>query len=92
VRFSTSARSVKNHPIYAFSYYHDVLMLSGTSNMDLLDTTQKAALSSWASDWVSGITAGGITAVRSTPSGHDVTAAIVEEFITHRDFPPTTSV
>ncbi len=91
-RWSTSARSVKNHPIYAFSFWHGVLHLAGGGNQDKLDTTQKTAMGVYAAGWVSGITAGGITAVRATAGGHTTTGDLVEEWITHRDFPPTTSV
>jgi hypothetical protein len=92
VRYSTGARSSKNHPVYAFSYYHGVCSVDGANNYDKLGTTQKTSHQTYANGWVSGITAGGITAVRATPTGHACTAALVEQWITHRDFPPSTSV
>jgi hypothetical protein len=92
VRYSTSARSTKNHPIFAFNYVHGVHRGSGATAWDLVDSVQKTALGTYAAGWVSGITAGGVTAVRATPSGHSATGYLVEEYITHRDFPPSTSV
>jgi hypothetical protein len=91
-RWSTPARSTKNHPIYAYSYWHSVSRFSTGTNYDLLDSTQRTAMQTYAAGWVSGITAGGITAVRATAGGHTVNGSIVEEYITHRDFPPSTSV
>jgi hypothetical protein len=46
----------------------------------------------YAAGWISGITAGGVTAVRATPQGAVCTGQLVEEYVTHRDFPPSTSV
>lgn len=91
-RFSTAARSTKNHPIYGFKYWHNVLQTDGTTNYDQVASGQQTAMQTYANGWVSGITAGGVTAVGSTPSGHAFTAALVEQWITHRDFPPSTSV
>jgi hypothetical protein len=92
VRYSTNVRSAKNHPVYCFSYYHACVAVDGATNQDKLATGYKTPLQTYANGWVSGITAGGVTAVRATPTGHAVTAALVEQWITHRDFPPSTSV
>jgi len=92
VRYSTGARSSRNHPVYAFSYYHGVQSVDGAANNDKLAAGTKTAIQTYANGWVSGITAGGVTAVRATPTGHAATAALVEQWITHRDFPPSTSV
>jgi len=62
------------------------------TNYDKVDTTQKTAMNTYAAGWVSGITAGGVTAVRATPAGHVATGVLIEQWITHRDFPPSSSV
>jgi hypothetical protein len=93
VRYSTSARSVKNHPIYLFNYYHHVLVNGSTSlTIDSVDSNQKATLEGYAGAWVTGLTAGGLTVKRSSPSGAVAIGHLVEEYVTHRDFPYTTSV
>lgn len=92
VRWSTAARTTKNHPIYLFSYVHDAYILSSGTSKDLLDANQKAALATYASSWISGFSDGSITAVRASPNGAAATGSIVEEYVTHRDFPYQSSV
>jgi hypothetical protein len=92
-RLSTSARSTKNHPIYCFSYMHGVYVNDvDDSHVDLLDATQKANMLTYANAWISGFSDGTHTLTRCSPAGHLCTGAIVEEYVTHRDFPPTRSV
>jgi hypothetical protein len=91
-RYSTGARSTKNHPIYCFSYYHGTYY-DGSVGPDKLSAGQKAALETYAGFWLTGFSDGGsVTATRSSPAGHDCTGHLTEEWITHRDFPYTTSV
>lgn len=92
VRFSTAARSTKNHPIYCFNYYHHCLFSNLNAWKDTIAPSQKAALGTYAALWVAGISDGTISAKRASPAGHVVTGYLVEEFVTHRDFPYTTSV
>lgn len=91
-RFSTAARSVKNHPIYLFSYYHGAWFLNSGANSDKLDANQKSAMSTYAGSWISGFSDGSITAVRASPNGAAATGHTEEEWLSHRDFPYTTSV
>lgn len=92
VRYSTAARSTKNHPIYLFNYYHCVFVNHASVDVDHLDANQKAAMASYASSWIAGFSDGTHTLVRSSPNGAAATGSLVEEFVTHRDFPSTTSV
>lgn len=85
LRHQTSKRSTKNHPVYVFSYFH--MAQRDASDKDLLDTAQKAAIEVYGAGWRDGITAGGITATRSTPDGSVVTGRSVDPWIGHRDFP-----
>jgi hypothetical protein len=78
VRYSTTARTPKNHPIYLFNYYHAARGTSGT--IDQLDAGQK-------SSWISGFSDGTNTLVRAGPNGATATGQLVETYITHRDFP-----
>jgi hypothetical protein len=93
LRYSTAARSTKNHPIYAFNYFHASLANNTSfSTVDLMDANQKSAMATYATSWISGFSDGTITAVRATPAGHACTGQVVEEYLTHRDFPYTSSV
>jgi len=92
IRWSTAARSTKNHPIYCFSYIHAVYVNGSLSNQETLDANQKSAMATYATSWVSCFSDGSITAKRASPSGHTATGSVVEEYVTHRDFPYTSSV
>jgi hypothetical protein len=92
VRWSTPGRSTKNHPIYCFNYIHAAWFHGGLASQDVLASFQKSALTTYASDWVSGFSDGVNTYVRSSPSGHVANGSIVEEYLTHHDFPYTSSV
>lgn len=87
VRHATSKRSSKNHPVFVFSYYHSVIRNAAIGSHDLVETGQKNAMTSYSGDWLVGITGGGTTAQRSTPDGFPVVGNLVEQYITHRDFP-----
>jgi hypothetical protein len=86
VRYATTARSVRNHPIYLMNYYHGVMRDTG-GDADDLNGPQKTALEAYATHWISGFTDGVITAVRAGPHGATATSRIVKPEITHRDFP-----
>jgi hypothetical protein len=64
-----------------------------TTAVDKPIAAQRTAIGTYASSWITGFSDGGsVTAVRSTPAGHTATGYLAEEYITHRDFPYTTSV
>lgn len=86
VRYSTAARTSKNHPVYLNNYYHSATGQGGSSN-DLPQATQKAATLSYANSWVTGFSDGAVTYNRAGPNGASATGAIVETYLTHRDFP-----
>jgi hypothetical protein len=93
VRYSTAAKTTKNHPIYLFNYYHGASnQNSGPTVIDLLVVNYKNALSTYATNWISGFSDGSITAVRASPNGAAATGEVVEEYLTHRDFPYTRSL
>lgn len=92
IRWSTAAKTTKNHPIYLFSYMHGVWNDASGGDVDLLDTTMKTAYETYATDWITGFTDGVITAVRASPNGAVATGSLLEEYTTHRDFPYQSSV
>lgn len=87
VRYSTAARSTKNHPVYLFNYYHGAFISTLTADVNILHTTQKSALDTYAGSWLSGFSDGAHTLVRAGPQGDAATGKFVEEYVTHRDFP-----
>jgi hypothetical protein len=88
VRYSTAARSSKNHPIYCFSYYHTILTAAGSGTPDIVLAGHITALGVYAAKWAStGFSDGTNTYKRSSPAGHDVTGYVAETNITHRDLP-----
>lgn len=86
IRYSTTARTSKNHPIYLFNYYHGVV-LSSASGGDVINATEKSALQTYAAAWISGFSDGTNTLVRAGPNGATATGSLVENNVTHRDFP-----
>jgi len=86
VRYATTARSAKNHPIYLFNYYHGCGS-DGSAGVDVLDSSQKAALETYATAWMTGFSDGTITAVRAGPNGATATSRLVLPEVRHRDFP-----
>lgn len=91
IRYSTTARTTKNHPVYLFNYYHGMYTEVVGSDSDTLYPAQRSLMQTYAADWISGFTAGGITAVRAGPNGATAVGSLVEEYVTHRDFPYSTS-
>jgi hypothetical protein len=87
VRYSTTARTPKNHPVYLFNYYHGVGWDSVEGVVDELGPDQKTAIATYATAWITGFSDGTITAVRAGPNGATATGSLVEDFLTHRDFP-----
>lgn len=86
LRYSTAARSTKNHPIYLFNYYHG-FNCQGGSLPDLPVASQVTALSTYAGSWISGFSDGTNTLVRAGPNGATATGYAVEQYLTHRDLP-----
>lgn len=87
VRYSTNARSSKNHPIYLFNYYHACLAQGSQAFNDQMNGPQRTAAQTYASSWISGFSDGTHTLKRSGPNGDDATGSLVELLVTHRDLP-----
>ena len=85
VRYATTARTPKNHPVFLFNWYHDVY--SAGSPIDTLGTSYKTALSTFAGQLITGISDGTNTYVRAGPNGATATGSLVEPMVMHRDFP-----
>lgn len=86
VRYSTTARTSKNHPIYLFNYYH-APDCQGGANQDKLTTADIGFRDTYANAWISGFSDGTNTYVRAGPNGATATGHLVEIYASHRDLP-----
>jgi hypothetical protein len=86
IRYSTTARTSKNHPIYLFNYMHGPI-LNQALGADHMGAGQIAAYEEYADDWMAGFSDGTLTLVRAGPNGATATARTVAVTVTHRDFP-----
>jgi hypothetical protein len=68
------------------------MAISATSGGDGVYATQLSALQAYAASWLAGFSDGTITAVRAGPNGASATGSVVERYLTHRDFPYSSSV
>lgn len=85
VRYSTTARTSKHHPVYLANYYHGVRSLNG--DRDKLCAEQVALFEAFAATWVTpGFTDGTELHLRAGPNGATAISRIVSQYLTHRDF------
>jgi hypothetical protein len=86
IRYSTTARTSKNHPVYLYNYYHGIL--SVLANADNLNAQQITAFSTYAGIWIgAGFSDGATSYNRAGPNGATATGVLVEPMVTHRDLP-----
>ena len=85
IRYSTTARTSKNHAVYLFNYYHGCRW-ENSVDADTLSTAQQTAMGVYATNWVSGGWVAGKSYIRRGPNGAAAVGELVETYITHRDF------
>jgi hypothetical protein len=86
VRFHTPDRSVKNHPVYLFSYYHTPTVVNGV--VDVVSPDQVTQLQTYSQQWLTGFADGVTSYRRSRPNvGTLADSFTVMPEITHRDLP-----
>jgi hypothetical protein len=86
LRWSTAARSSKNHPVYLFNYYHQANYTSGGQS-DVPLPAQVTKIGTYAAAWITGFSDGTNTYTRAGPNGAVATGSFVDPYISHRDFP-----
>jgi hypothetical protein len=91
VRYTTTQRTTKNHPIYLFNYFHCILVNATSGQQDKLSASQKTLIETYANAWVTGFSDGTVTHKKAGPFGAVAQGSFVEEYVTHRDFPYTPS-
>lgn len=85
VRYATTARTPKNHPVYLFNYYHDAFYAAAP---DTTSSNQVTSFGTYGGSWISpGFSDGTTSYVRAGPNGATGTGVLVEGTIRHRDFP-----
>lgn len=85
IRYSTPARSTKNHPVYLFNYYHGVFQLTGDA--DTMSAVQVTAYNAYGTAWLSGFSDGVETHERCGPHGAVAVSRLCDGTVRHRDFP-----
>lgn len=86
-RYSTTQRTTKNHPIYLFQYLRDGMTQPGQADRELVNTDQKEDVRQFVQKLVDGFVIGGSTYKKSSRYGAVAQSVIVEQYLTHRDFP-----
>jgi hypothetical protein len=84
VRYSTTQRSAKNHPIYLYNWYHGVSHVF--EQPDNLSALHVAALEDYADLWIAGFNDGTSVHHRAGPNGAVAQSKLVSATIRHRDF------
>lgn len=87
LKMATTKKSIKNHTVYVFSYFHGAQCAAGISGADPLSSYQITAIDAFGAAWQTGITVGGRAYKRCTPDGHLTTGHATDPNIGHRDFP-----
>lgn len=86
LKFTTDARSTKNHPIYLYNYIHNAMIDSATTP----ETPRADMLAVWntrCNELVAGYSDGTLTRKRCGPRGAVAQSGACETYLTHRDFP-----
>lgn len=86
IRYTTTQRSAKNHPIYLFNYYHGI-DIQASPNQDKPTAAHSGVLGTYANSWVTGFSDGVNTYKRAGPRGAVAQGYEVPVYVTHRDFP-----
>lgn len=86
LRYTTTQKTSKNHPVYLYNYFHG--MQSGSSSADpQIYATQVTAISTFGADWIAGFSDGTVTHKRAGPNGAVAQTRTVDVWPRHRDFP-----
>lgn len=84
-RYATGSRTVKNHPLYLFNYYHGVQAASN-SVPDTVATADMTLYNAYAAAWIAGFSDGSVTHKRCGPHGQVAIGYVVNTQVHHRDF------
>jgi hypothetical protein len=85
VRWSSAARSTKNHPIYGWNYFHGAR--TPPAGGDTLYAAQVTAFQNYMNNWISGFSDGTTSYVRCLPKSAVCTGYVVKPEVRHHDLP-----
>ena len=85
LRFGTTARTSKNHPVYLFNYFHAAN--ANSADASKLAAAQKTAIEAYADAWIAGFSDGTNTLVRAGPNGATGTSRLVDQYLRIHSFP-----
>lgn len=86
IRYTTTQRTTKNHPIYLWNYYKPCYKAPG-GPPDTLVNNNVTQLERIGQAWVDGFSVGGATLKKCGPYGAVAQSRLVLATIRHRDFP-----
>src|SRR5690242_3626936 len=86
IRYATTARTSKNHPVYLFNYVHFAQRSNASADTNVIAPSWKTALETYATAWISGFSDGVNTYVRAGPNVATAVSWLVNGYLTHRDF------
>lgn len=85
VRWATDQFTSKGKPIFLRSYMHDVASGNTRTTCDTLMSTEKTALETYATAWITGFSDGTVTHARSGPNGAvGLTPVLASQYTTTR--------
>lgn len=85
LRYLTTQRTTKNHPIYLYNWFHGALKGTGDAG-DTASTGQTGNISTYAGTWETGYSDGTNTYHRAGPNGAVAQSHVVSPYVRHRDF------
>lgn len=84
IRYSTTARTPKNHPVYLYNYYHAPPITLGSP--DTILAAAVTAYNTFATKWTgAGYSDGTNVYNRAGPNGATATGFVTKTLVTHRD-------
>lgn len=86
IRWATTQRSTKNHPIYLYSWFHQAIIASGTAR-ESLSSDYRAELAGFAAAWDTGFSDSTQSYQRAGPRGAVAQSYVIPTYVSHRDFP-----
>jgi hypothetical protein len=87
LRWSTTQRTIRNHPIYLMNYFHGVQWDNAATQDDVVPA-QITAYNTYGTAWISGFSDGSVTRIRCGPRGAVAQSRLTNPYVRHRDFRP----
>jgi hypothetical protein len=86
IRYATTQRTSRNHPIYLYNWYHGVWKPSTSGSPDTIVAALVTLMQTYGNAWVTGFSDGTTVYKKAGPRGAVAQSATVLNTIRHRDF------